>query len=279
MKTPARPFAELQQELYTGLQAIQKDPDPVTMSAAAIDLCYSALQQLRCQVAEHPFTDNALEIHFFKHIKPFFSSRFIYYNELYRFHTRRPAGSAQMIKEYIDKMLSCIEQFYRENNAFYEYYRTGHTHFDEIYFLRSSYNWQLSDDLQHAWHDTSFCTNYDHKLALLLAYDELQVYLQQPEVLGNMASKDKTGRKLPRWTDSTTAFVEVIYAFDTAGSFDHGKADVKSIIEIFSPCLDISAKDVYNIYRRFKFRKTERTPYLDHARDLLLKRLDREANE
>ncbi len=51
-------------------------------------------------VMENPFADEAGEIHFFKVVKPQFTSKLIYYMKLYRLESNKPVGDAKMLKKF-----------------------------------------------------------------------------------------------------------------------------------------------------------------------------------
>ena len=80
-----------------------------------------------------------------------------------------------------------------------------------------------------------FLTCCDHKVAKMLAYDMLEIYLQQRLQGVERQEVIETSRvSLPdnpfRWTGTKTAAIELGYAIYAAGVLNNGNADIKEIM-------------------------------------------------
>ena len=127
--------------------------------------------------------------------------------------------------------------------------------------------------------DPLFSTCCDHRVAKMLAYDMLEIYLQQK--LQNVEKEDiiETRRaSLPDdallWTGSKRALIELIYALEANGDFNRGNASLKEIAEYFEIIFHIEIGDLYHAYLEMRGRKINRTRYLDTLQKNLLRRMD-----
>lgn len=117
------------------------------------------------------------ENHFFKHQKPEIVSKLIYYNAIYKIETKKPYGTKQ-IKKFLKEELSKLKKFFDNNLEFYKYYRTNNTFIDDKLFIRGKYDIKLSLDTFYFEVDHRFSTSHDYKVAKIIAYDLIHVYLE-----------------------------------------------------------------------------------------------------
>ena len=134
---------------------------------------------LREFIHQYTFQDTNEEISFFKNTKPFILSKLIYFNDIYLLELRKPNGSKEVLKEYYKKKQTAITEFCNANLDFYQYYRSKATHLDKYYFLRGHENYKLCHNCGMFDKDPLFSTCCDHRVAKMLAYDMLEIYLQQ----------------------------------------------------------------------------------------------------
>jgi len=64
-----------------------------------------------------------------------------------------------------------------------------------------------------------------------------------------------------------------VYALHTGNCFNHGRADLKQIIEWLEKTLAIDLGNSYGVLRDIRRRKKEPTTFLTFLRDCLLKRI------
>jgi hypothetical protein len=69
------------------------------------------------------------------------------------------------------------------------------------------------------------------------------------------------------WTDSKAALIEVIYAFKAKGSFNHGKATLKDITDVFQKVFDVELTNPTRDFQEVLRRKTGYSIYLDGLKE------------
>lgn len=75
------------------------------------------------------------------------------------------------------------------------------------------------------------------------------------------------------WTGSKVDLVELIYAWETAGCFNHGHANIKEIVVYIEIVFNIDLGDYYHTFRDLR-RRVDRTAFLDSLIKHLRKRMD-----
>ena len=249
----------------------------IDLANNAIQICTDFLDQLKAIIIRQDIITKTEEVHFFKVAKPRFSSRFIYFTHILNFHANWPAGSRQLQKEHVEETLGTISKYYRNNKPLYEYYRAGHTHHDEQYFLRSGNKPGLFSGLVFNDVDRTFCTSHDGKIAQILAYDILEKHLQ--EKLDEMENRapEATINKDFTWDYHKTALVELIYGFQEMQPCSKKQLSIKDIANHIGKAFNINiSEDIYKIYNEMCQRKTDRTKFLDQMREKLRKRMEEE---
>ena len=76
------------------------------------------------------------------------------------------------------------------------------------------------------------------------------------------------------WTGSKVDLVELIYAWETAGCFNHGYANVKEIVVYTEIVFNIDLGDYYHTFRDLR-RRVDRTAFLDSLIKYLNDRMDK----
>ncbi|MBS1525317.1 MAG: RteC domain-containing protein [Bacteroidetes bacterium] len=238
-----------------------------------------AMKELKKFAVSYSFSDEE-EIQFFKEIKPIFYSKLIYYVRLFDIESNFPAAPAKAQTKYLNKQLSSITRFLEDNEAFYKYYRSGASYMDEIYFLRNKFNIVVGLDTCYLDFDPLFCTGYDHKLATILANEQLALYIEKKlqksnDTTNKFSMLEELGLN---WADTKTSFVELLYALQSLGAFYNvktkAKADVKDIARFFEVVLNMELGNYYRLFYDIRLRKKERTPFLDKLKDSVIRRMD-----
>jgi hypothetical protein len=238
---------------------------------AVIDIILKSLSEIKEYVLKRGFKNIDEEIHFFKYQKPAIVSKLIYYNAIYKIETKKPYG-AKPIKKYLNDELRKLKRYFDNNLEFYKYYRTNNSFIDEKLFVRGKCDIKLSLDTFYFEADHRFSTSHDYKVAKIIAYDLIQVYLE--DQLNNNNQKRVSNNSSLNWTGSKTALTELIYALHSKGVFDNGNADIKVIAKTFELAFNINLSDFYHTYLELKSRKMNRTKFLDSLRDALICKMD-----
>ena len=238
---------------------------------------------LREFIHQYTFQDTNEEISFFKNTKPFILSKLIYFNDIYLLELRKPNGSKEVLKEYYKKKQTAITEFCNANLDFYQYYRSKATHLDKYYFLRGHENYKLCHNCGMFDKDPLFSTCCDHRVAKMLAYDMLEIYLQQR--LQNIEKQEVieySRASLPdnpfRWTAPKVAAIELGYSIYAAGVLNNGNADIKEIMTYIEASFKIDLGDYYRTYLAMRERKRDRTPFPNSLIQILLRKMNEDDN-
>ena len=238
---------------------------------------------LREFIHQYTFQDANEEISFFKNTKPFILSKLIYFNDIYLLELRKPNGSKEVLKEYYKKKQTAITEFCNANLDFYQYYRSKATHLDKYYFLRGHENYKLCHNCGMFDKDPLFSTCCDHRVAKMLAYDMLEIYLQQRlQNIEKQEVMEYSRASLPdnpfRWTAPKVAAIELGYSIYAAGVLNNGNADIKEIMPYIEASFKIDLGDYYRTYLAMRERKRDRTPFLNNLIQKLLRKMDEDDN-
>lgn len=238
---------------------------------------------LREFIHQYTFQDANEEISFFKNTKPFILSKLIYFNDIYLLELRKPNGSKEVLKEYYKKKQTAITEFCNANLDFYQYYRSKATHLDKYYFLRGHENYKLCHNCGMFDKDPLFSTCCDHRVAKMLAYDMLEIYLQQRlQNIEKQEVMEYSRASLPdnpfRWTAPKVAAIELGYSIYAAGVLNNGNADIKEIMTYIEASFKIDLGDYYRTYLAMRERKRDRTPFLNSLIQKLLRKMDEDDN-
>ena len=236
-------------------------------------------EELRAFTHQYVFHNENEEICFFKETKPTIMSKLIYFNDIYTLELRKPSGSKEVVKAYYQKRLGAITEFCNANLDFYQYYRSKATHLDKYYFLRGHENYKLCHNCGMFDKDPMFSTCCDHKVAKMLAYDMLEIYLQQRlQEVERQEVIEISRASLPdnpfRWTGTKIAAIQLGYAIYAAGVLNNGNADIKEIMTYIEASFKIDLGDYYRTYLTMRERKKDKTSFLTSLINKLLRKME-----
>ncbi|MDY0088747.1 MAG: RteC domain-containing protein [Flavobacteriaceae bacterium] len=244
----------------------------------AIEVIMLSINNLKKTVIKHGFKTDTEEIHFFKEIKPQFTSKLIYYNMIYKIERKKPNGGSRILKKYYNNELLKLKAFFDNELEFYQYYRSGNSYLDYKYFIRGKFDIKLALDSYYFETDTSFATSHDFKVARILANDLIQLYIEnQLIMIDNKDTSEKSQRKpnvKMTWTGSKVALTELLYALHSEGMFNNGAADLKEIAEYFEYVFDIDLGQYRRVFHEIRARKSDRTRFITALNQTLLKRME-----
>ncbi|KNB62682.1 tetracycline regulation of excision, RteC [Chryseobacterium sp. Hurlbut01] len=252
--------------------------DTVLKCEKSVEVTITTIQKVKKEILRVGFKSVSEEIHFFKEIKPQFTSKRIYYNSVYRIETKKPSGSTRIFKKYYNNELEKLKRYFDDNLDFYKYYRTKSTYLDYKYFVRGSFDVKQSLDNFYYETDLNFSTSHDFKIAKIIANDLLQLYLEDCIKLLDRKSNKLITQRNPNakliWTGSKIALTELLYALQTEGVFNNGSADLKIIAEFFEDNFSLDLGQYRRNFLEIRARKENRTKFLDTLKTNLLKRMD-----
>jgi len=254
----------------------------IEIAARSMEVIVQSIQRLKEELVNSPFGNTGEEIMFFKMTKPRFTSQFVYWSEVSRIESKRPVGSGKVQTKYLTKQLDKLANFFDDNMEFYQYYRHGNTYFDEKYFVRNVYDVRLQTDVLIFDYDPTFSTSHDHKVARILANEQLRVYLT--EAIDSIAKKrqseestSNSGKSLV-WTASRAALVELLYGLHACGVFNDSNADLRQIAIHLEAVFGKSLGNYYRAFQEIQIRKSGRTNFIDQMKKKLIEKMD-EADE
>ena len=246
----------------------------------SITLCKKAMAKLKNYISSYSFEDKEDEIHFFKTVKPQFYSKYIYFINVYNFIMQRPLGGDDILKDYINYELADIKRFFDHNQAFYQYYRSGSTQMDEVYFTRGGFDVHV--ELEDFEEDELYSTSHDYKLSKIIANEKYLDYLnlELQKTIEHDEQPQEIGLELPlTWTFNKTDLVELIYALVALGVFNNGNTEIKSVVSFFQTVFHVDLGSYYHKYTDITRRKKERTSFLDKLKLALLRRIDEKLDD
>lgn len=274
----------LKEEVSQQIRHIEtEEPNVLRRSLAVAEKLEEVFDRLKQFIAGYEFADEEEEIHFFKDIKPRLFCHLLYYRKVYNIEMNRPMGGLDAQVEYLNKEFADISVYVNKRLDFYRYYRSGSTHLDRCYFLRGRMN--REDQYRDSFYferDPAFSTCGDFKVAKILSYDMLQVYLREElEVIQTnkhrlQETPDQPLNK-PRWTDKKTRLIEVIYGLDTMCSIDNGHISLRKIQDLFEEQFDIKLGNISRAFNEMRIRNNTKL-FLDEMGDAVRKRMAESEN-
>lgn len=247
---------------------------------ASIILCKKAMAKLKNYITSYSFESLEDEVHFFRVVKPQFYSKYIYFISVYNYLMKRPTGAENHLKEYINSELADLKRYFDHNAAFYQYYRSGSTQMDHIYFTRGGFDVHV--ELEKFEEDEMYSTSHDYKLSNIIANEKYQEFLNvELQKLNNHDERPSDmSLDLPlTWTFTKTDLIELSYALVAAGVFNNGNADIKSVVSFFQTVFHIDLGQYYHKYTDITRRKKDRTSFLDKLKLCLLRKIDQKLDD
>jgi RteC protein len=271
---------KLLSELDDQLTFISLEADePIRGAELSIEVIQQTLDKLKQVIINHKFKSQLEEIQFFKETKPRFFSKLIYHVKVYNIESHKPNGSDKAKKRYFHNELKNLEQFFNKNLDFIKYYRTQRTYLDHKYFVRGKYDLSLSLDSFFFETDQKFSTSHDFKVSKIMANELLEIYLK-----GEIDAIDKRDSELPKqvaapkvkltWTQSKTSLIELIYALQSIGAFNHTNSKVKDIVAYFEVVFNTDLSHFYTTFQEIKERKGNQATFLKSMQESLIKRIN-----
>jgi len=186
---------KLQGQLEKELNSVDPGKNAVKGHDHRIKIVRQAIDSLKEYIFEHPFPDQAAEIHYFKNVAPTFYGYHLYFIKLYNLELCRISSSKEEFLTYIEQELQEISLFFRANSDFCKYFHSGNSFLDEKYFTRKAQEYWI-DDLS-AVIDEEYCLA-SYRASWILANEryrkQLMQELRNPEPLQNAGSSCVGGR-------------------------------------------------------------------------------------
>ncbi len=276
----------LHDELLSKLNKLEEDPHSEKfISHRRIEVIVKTTNLILQKLSDHSFKTEKDEIHFFKFVLPPVISLIVYYSGKTEWESVERLGTLRAQHDFMEQQLKKINDFFRDNDEFFKYYRSNKTNLDRYYFLPKKQLIQENTDLLSSLMDPSFCTIYCLKIAIFLGYVRLE-----KDLLDSMNGKEENSilsstimeetqqiahRDKLVWTFPKIALIELIYALRATGTFNQGKADLKRIVRYFEKVFSIDLGNYSRSYQEIVTRKTGFAIFLDLLKEKMQLSIDR----
>lgn len=224
-------------------------------------------------IEEHTFQSETEETLFFKQIKPLFSGSLIYWERLQRLYLQMPIGGEAILRKYYKRKLKNLKAFHALQSGFYEYLRGNYDYLDNLYFLRTSRSFEESVNSVDL--NPKFTTVKDRLVGEIYANELLEQYihglLNKHAEISTHADKDFPALQ---WTGSRAGLVELIYALQSSGVYNHGQIGIGQLADSFQQLFNVDLGNYYHVFTELRLRKKSRTALLDHLKERVIQKMD-----
>jgi hypothetical protein len=214
------------------------------------------IKELKIEIVAYEFKNQKEEIYFFKHIKPHIVSKRILNKALYDIESKKPNVCTRILVDYYEREMQRLQFFFEDNKAFYAYYRTKKTNLDKSYFSRNKNRNPIHQESFSVQFDPLFSTLHDYKLAEIIAYEEVKLFLKQKlselPVFDPKNTPYENDEKLLIWTENKNKLIQVIYAFYILKVFNNGLVDIKDIAVYLERVFHVKLGDIYGAFKDMK---------------------------
>lgn len=250
-------ISRLQEQMDKEILSIEsKEETLLKVAHLSILAVEKVLTELRNYIHHYSFQNTTEEIRFYKEVEPCFHASLIYYVRLYQVEICKPAGGNEALEIFYKDELKRIHQFFIDHKDFYQYYRSGSSFLDEMYFTRNSISTDFSIEEYSCILDTQFCTTHGYKIAKILAYEKLQKYLSN--ALDQLTSTPQSTFPYQgkfKWTGTKVALTEYLYGLVYSGMINNGQVQVKELAELLQFIFDIDLGNYYRTRQEMYTRK------------------------
>lgn len=271
---------DLISEVNLKIRSIESgDKNILRRTIAASDMLEKVFGQLKEFICRYTFNNEEEEIRFFREIKPRIFCHLLYYRKVYNIEMNRPIGTEEEQTRYLNTELEQIQHYIAKRVDFYRYIRSGATYLDSRYFLRGKHGCDSQYlDSFYFERDPVFSTLGDFRVAKIFAGDMLQSYIRDEleKIRLNRYALSETPEILldtPRWTDTKSGLIEILYSLDALGCFDNGNISLSRLAHHFEQAFDIKLGNISRAFNDMKFRNNP-SAMLDRMREALLKKIE-----
>lgn len=269
---------QLLSELDKQIQSIHSNTDnPIQYAKHAIKILIPIFEKLKTEFLKYTFENKTEEIYFFRHTKPQFESKLIYYNEIYNIETNKPFGSKKAICKFYNQELIKLQSFFKENKEFYKYYKRENKYLDNKYFIRGKHDLRYTLDSFYFQADNRFSTSHNYKVARILANENIRSFIEYEISKLNTKKEPKqeiVNKNTQKWTGPKVALIELIYALHAEGVFNYGTSELIEVTKVFETTFNIDLGQFNRTFLEIRKRKSERTKFLNTLKDKLILRMD-----
>lgn len=268
-------------QLDEALGLIDGAEQPMVVFRAQSKLVTGALRELEGYRLEHPFDGLPSEVFYFKELLPRFMSLQLYFRYVYKLRVGLPMGNKKLQRKYYQAGLARISAFFSGNNFHYDYFNSGLTQLDVLFFTLSS---DHEDVLQPVLADpfgegTLMGRLVSRFMALERFRNDLLAGLHGLEGTPVLSHRgvDAAGELVSglRWTGEVIHLIELAHGVFLTGQVNSGEIGVVEFFRRLGEFFGVNLRVPKRGFDDLKSRKTmSRTFFLDRMRQELLRKMD-----
>lgn len=267
-------LSELEQELSL---LDESEISPLERLRQALPLIRKVLKDIKEAVLKDGFKSQTDEIYFFKRIKPQLYALQLWEMLFYDLSARTPAGTKEMLKCYYEQELIQVFHLLNANSFHYQYFKTGASELDHVYFLRDAKESDIPV-LELIDPYPGFSTALDYSFAKYMAYERLRDHLL--DLITGLYGENKPANQIceipvVKWTGDSINLVELGYGIWLTGQVNNGDAGVAEIIQALELAFQVNVGRAYRRWQSIGQRKrVSPVKYINQMREAIRKRLD-----
>lgn len=239
-------------------QLIHSGETPLEMAEKAIALCTTTLLNLHNIVEKEDFKSMEEEINYFRNIKPIPMSYLIYFSKVSNCEVSIPKVGVEHKVRFLKKEIKKINKFFNRQNCFVYYMEQNHHNLDHEFFTRNHRGKFYLGPLLTCFQDPKFSASHDMLWAMIQAMFRYIQYIRERLQQLQPGTQELQPENPPIqlvWTASKASLVEIIYALHGMGVFNHGTAELRTIVVAFERIFHKKLPNVYKSYSEMKLRK------------------------
>jgi hypothetical protein len=279
---------KLYQEMQEDIDLYQEMGIPaINRLSGALKSIKGIVLRLKTTVLQDGFKDETQEIDFFKHQKPLFVSEQIYLIEYATIFLGKPSQSEGLPEAYYQEELKRLQLFINRFGFLYQCYKMEASDLDHILFLRDAGpTGMLLPDMADA--DPAFATNGDYLWAKFMAYERLQLWLEEElKCLRGGPAAPASGDHAPagipgglKWTGETINLVEFAYGIWLTGQVNNGQVSITEIVEFLEHAFRVRIGKPHRRWQGIANRKRlGYTKFLDEMKAGIERRIEEEISK
>lgn len=276
------PIKKLYQELQDDLAFYDEMGVPTANRlSGALTSIRAMMIRLKVLVMTAGFESDEAEITFFKKEKPLFVAEQIYLTEYTLILLGKPMPGSGLAEAYYLEELKRVQLFMNRFGFLYQCYKMDAKDLDSVLFLRGAGpSGMLLPETPDA--DPQFSTNGDFLWAKFIAYERLQVWLEEElkrmrvGVDGPAPSPAGPAGGL-KWTGETINLVELAYGIWLTGQLNNGQVSITEIVEFLEKAFRVRIGKPHRRWQGIANRKRlGYTRFLDECKAAIEKRVEEE---
>lgn len=252
-------FEFIYRDFLAGREEIAKSEDsgenlkPVVELSAKLAHTRRYLETLKEAINGQELTISD-EINLFKHYKPKIYQWLIYDTELANIRWGASNLDQGKLQDYQEEQIEYLSATLRRNNFFYQYYKSGSSELDHLYFVRGAIRDSvLFPVLPDA--DREFSAPGDYLFARFMATELLLSELKKTDTAPLFIRPvSKKGKPLD-FTGPACNLVEIAYGLYLTSQINGGQADLQDIIDVLETVFNVSLAHHSRTFIDFKRRK------------------------